>query len=216
MFSDIAQRFQTMQPDIAFNEGGERPIYGSQEHAIRNGGEAAFLRYIGNKHNIPVLNIEPSHREEYDFILSKYSAEEVLFLYFYRYAVSLHRHYGDTPPSDLDARLTRYIQHLKTQRGFPIEFPLAPLEYVKALHKQYLGTEFDFSKVSGKYSYPIYTTTQFNLISCDLSQFRDRYITQRISQMFQKYDKIFIVMGSGHAVTQEPFWRDFFQHLTME
>ena len=58
----------TFSPTIAFNEGGDPPVFQSREEAVRNAGEPGWLRFLAARDKIPIFSLEPEHSEEVNFL----------------------------------------------------------------------------------------------------------------------------------------------------
>lgn len=207
MFNDIEKYFLDLKPQIAFNEGGDPPSFDDRNRAIQIAGEAGFLRYLGERYNIPVKNIEPPPKGEFDFLLKKYSKNDVLLMYFCRQIPQFKR---KTDQVNFETYMPNFLKSLKV-KGFLISDKEATLKYLIARYEDFFGEQFDWEKFDPKNIYPIYYTNILNEIVRESSQFRDRYAVKMISDTLKKCARVFVVMGSGHAVKQEPILRSLFK-----
>lgn len=209
MFDDIEKRFLDMEPEIVFNEGGSPPSLDDRNKAIQKYGEAGFLRYLGKKHNIPVKNIEPSLKDQFDFFLKRYSRNDLLLMYFCRQILQLQR-MEESVHIDFENYMSGFLQQLQKE-GFPISDEEVTLKYLITIYEGFFNEEFDWKKFNRENISPMSHNNILNEIYREVSQFRDRYIVRQISDSFKKYDKVFVVMGAGHAIIQEPVLRSLFK-----
>lgn len=207
IFNDIEKHFMDLNPQIAFYEGEYMPLFGSREKAILSAGESGFLAYLGVEHNVPVRGIEPSFQSQFNFLLKKYSKEEVLLMFFCRNIPVLQK---KEKPFDFEVYTASFLKSLQG-KGFPISDEEATLRYVVTLYEDFFGEEFNWETFDAKKIYPVYYNNILNEIERELSQFRDRYIVRVLKDFLDKYDRVFILMGSGHAVKQEPVLRSLFE-----
>lgn len=209
MYADIEKRFLEMNPEIVFNEGGDPPSLDDRNMSIEKYGEAGFLRYLGKKHNIPVKNIEPTLQDQFDYLLKKYSKNDLLLMYFCRQILQVQR-MSQSTTVDFDNYMSGFLKQLQ-EKGFPISDEEATLKYVISIYEDFFNEKFNwktFDRInlspmgSKKILYEIYKET---------GQFRDKFIVNLISKTLKEYDRVFVVMGSGHAVQQEPVLRSLFK-----
>ena len=209
MFDDIEKRFLDLKPEIIFNEGGDPPSLDDRNESIRKFGESGFLMYLGKTHNVPVKNIEPPLQEQFDYFLKKYSKEDVLLMYFCRQISQLQR-MNQTVNVDFENYMYGFLKQLQKE-GFPISDEEATLKYAITIYEDFFDEKFAWKTFDGKNISPMGNESILNEIYREVGQFRDRYIVELISDTLKKYDRVFIVMGSGHAVKQEPVLRSLFK-----
>ncbi|MCK4643903.1 hypothetical protein KAU32_09775 [bacterium] len=209
MFDDIEKRFLDMQPDIAFNEGGDPPSLDDRKIAMEKFGEAGLLKHLGKKHNVPVKNVEPTLQDQFDYFLKKYSRNDLLLMYFCRQILQIQR-MSQTMDVDFNNYIYGFLKQLQKE-GFPISDEEATLKYAITVYEDFFKEKFDWKTFDRKNISPMGNESVLNEISRESGQFRDKYIVNLISDALKKYDRVFVVMGSGHAVKQEPVLKSFFK-----
>ena len=208
-FDDIEKRFLKMKPEISFNEGGDPPSLDDKNKAIEKFGEAGFLRYLGKKYNIPVKNIEPTLQDQFDCLLKKYSRNDLLLMYFCRQVLQVQR-MSQSVNVDFENYMSGFLKQLQKE-GFPISDEQATLKYAITIYEFFFNEKFNWKTFDGKNISPMGNESILNEIYRETGQFRDRYIVNFISDALKKYDRVFVVMGSGHVVKQEPVLRSLFK-----
>ena len=209
MFTDIEKRFLEMNPEIVFNEGGDPPALDDRNMSIEKYGEAGFLRYLGKKHNIPVKNIEPSLQDQFDYLLKKYSKKDLFLMYFCRQVLQVQR-MSQSTTVDFENYMSGFLKQLQA-KGFPISDEEATLKYAITIYEDFFNEKFDWKTFDRKNLSPKGSKRILYEIYRETGQFRDKYIVNLISETLKKYDRVFVVMGSGHAVQQEPVLRSLFK-----
>ena len=209
LFVRIKDLLTVFKPSVAFNEGGLFKIYSTADSTIRYSWEPGYLRYLCKEANIPIESIEPSQEEEYDFILEKYTTEEVFLFYGYRQADQLKRQVKNTPSINIEERLNLFLTSIG-QEIFDEEAADYPAKF-RTLYKEKFKFAFAFGQLSSRFFAPTAYFTNLSQINRSIGDFRDHFIIDKIKQAFETYDRIFIVMGAGHAVRQERVWEEYFE-----
>ena len=77
MFARIDAAWERAKPTIAFYEGPDRPIFDDRDETIRRTGESGYVRFLAKKAGLPVARLEPSPKALIDYLLTKFSREQV-------------------------------------------------------------------------------------------------------------------------------------------
>lgn len=88
-FREIEIAWNKVKPNIAFYEGPNRPIATTRDETIQQAGESGFVRFLATRDGVEIARLEPSPQEEANFILQKFSAEQVKLFYVLREAARL-------------------------------------------------------------------------------------------------------------------------------
>ena len=210
MLVDIENRFLNLQPDFAFNEGGDWPIYDVRDETVRKSGEQGFLRFICNKNNIPVRSFEPAPKKEYEHILSKYNKNDVLLMYFCRQISQIQKNQELT--NFKEYMVNSFLVYLK-ESGFPMDEPESEYEKIIKNYKNLFNKEFNRKNFNPQNVSPVYNNTKLNEINREVSEFRDIYIVNEIKKELLINNKIFVLIGGSHAVKQEPLLKYYFEEI---
>jgi hypothetical protein len=201
MFDDIERKFHELKPEIAFNEGGNWPVYNNRDSTIRYSGESGFLRRLCKVKNVLVQSIEPPDSLEVNHLLSKFKREDILLMYFVRQVEQISA--LSFIDSEVEINIDRFIRTLKG-KGLRLTETELNHRYFVSLYEKFYKKSFDKNTFDPTTYWPIYNKTLLNKISRESSYFRDNYAIKEIEKALEKYDKVFVVMGGSHLLVQEP------------
>lgn len=200
MFDDIDREFRTFAPTCVLVEGGANVPSASRDEAIVRGGEPRYVAFLGFQAGVPVFDLEPSLDTQLALLTSKYPKSDVLAMYLIRQLYQKQREFRDNGiPIDVDQYLGSYVGRT----------PLAGLvpegKSPRSLVEAHLGQSLSESWFTADYGSVIYFNTKPNVIHDiwrDTTALRDEYGAQRIADLSQKYERIFVMMGSDHIPKQ--------------
>lgn len=208
-YTVIEQYFKELQPQIAFNEGGQIPDnlhFRSKSEAIAQSGEAGFLKFICDQAKIKMLNGDITDSLEFSITRQKHPKDE-LFLYYVmeRLVIPyLNRAYGDKPFEEL---YNRAITTWFVQPGFPLNKQEQSFAYFKQLYQKHIGRAFVLEINEDnfeKFDYINGGDCKFCAIGRTSKMVRDSVLLNKIDQALYQYDKIIVTFGHGHALAVEP------------
>ncbi|MCK5169461.1 MAG: hypothetical protein KAQ75_06260 [Bacteroidales bacterium] len=211
MLVDIENRFLSLRPDFAFNEGGNWPIYDVRDETIRKSGEQGFLRFICNKNNVPVRSYEPTPKKEYEHLLSKYNKNDVLLMYFCRQIAQIQK--NQELANFKEYMVNGFLVYLK-ESGFPMDEPKLEYEKITKNYKNLFNKEFNWKDFNPQNVFPIYNNTILNEINREVTEFRDIYIVNEIKNELLINDKIFVLIGGSHVIKQESLLKYYFEEIS--
>lgn len=210
MLIDIQNKFEKLNPDFAFNEGGNWPIYNSRNETVMKSGEQGFLRFLCKKNNVPVRSYEPKSVEEYEYLVSKFEKDDVLLMYFCRQIVQIQNRQdiGDFK----EFIVNNYLTGLKNS-GLPIDNPQN--EYYKLVenYKHLFKTEINWKEFNPENVLPIYNNTILNEINRASVNYRDLHIVSEIINELERNDKVFVLIGGSHVIKQEALIKYYFDEI---
>lgn len=206
MFFEIENLFKNLNPDLAFNEGGnDWPVIDDRDSTIILTGDPGFIRYLSRENNVPVTSIEPPDSLEYKYLLSKYQKKDVLLMYFCRQIEQL-QHQGAMTDKDFIENMNFFLKEFKSS-GMTLSNEEMKIELIIQYYEDFFKTKFIWREFDVTNYQPIYSKTLLNEIMRESTYFRDRFMLDRIEEAFKSNDKIFVVMGGSHLVIQEPVLR---------
>lgn len=203
----IPRYFNALQPQIAFNEGGQvaDSVHFSSpaEGAIRKG-ETGILKYLCDSLGIKMMNGDMDDSTEFSLMLKKYPHDK-LFLYYVmeRLVVPyLGGAYGKQPFEEL---YNKAINEWFVKPGFPLASDERSIDYFKQLFKKYTGHDFELKLTMDieLFDY-INPDCEFCAIGRSSKVVRDSMLLNKIELALKKYDRIIVTFGHGHVLAVEP------------
>lgn len=180
---------------IVLIEGGQRPLLKSEKDAVEKHGEPGLMTLLANKGKIKVISPEPDEIEEANSISKKFSREKTIYYYFVRQVAQWHR-YTEKPDFDkYIGRLLKEYEDILNWKDFDFS-----LNHLIRLHNKYHGHKFDKENYNCFYND---SSPMNSEVSAASSKYRDTYIVLKILDLWSKEKNIFVVYGSGHAITLE-------------
>ncbi|MTI66877.1 MAG: TraB/GumN family protein [Firmicutes bacterium] len=203
MFEDIKEKFHFINPEIVLVEGDyNNNKYSDVDNAIKSG-ESAYVTYLAQKENILIKSVEPSKKEQYQYLLNKYEKNSVLMMYVLRQTYQYQKQ-KDNKDINYKKTIKRYVYRMKKD-GFPISDTEVSLENILSLLKQY--TDKDIDNKNWIYldikAYVYRDKAKLNDIYNDILKFRNKHLIKTIEEVLIEYDKVFVIMGSGHVIEEE-------------
>lgn len=170
------------------------------------GGEPAYLAYLAHQASIPFVGGEPTDAEILRFMKAKgYTAQDLMGFYYVR-DIPLWRQEGRLH-SDQKKQFDDFILALKQSFGTPgVTFSF---EEFKAWYKKLSQKAFDAMTVTEDDSAPVNSSaaTALQKLAYDASLSRDTHLVQLFARLLNQYDKVYVVYGGGHLVTQRAVLR---------
>lgn len=197
-------RLNQFAPDIvlteAFPENFDYSL--NRKEAIRNSGEFGLTWKLSKALNIPVYSVEPEREKEVNYLKNQGWSDTQIILYYTLKQVSQSQE-QNVPFADL---LPKYLASLKQR--FNLDGPVT-LEAFEDSVKDLLPSVENWKSIPQYYFYPGPQDPEYftNRISTDSNIFRDKFHVTVIAEAVQKGQKVFVIVGSAHAVMQEPALR---------
>ena len=199
--------FKKLKPDAVFVESWSNEKdwsdFKSENDIIKVGGESTWLVYCAQKNKIPAFSWDLPYDKEIKLLLEKYSKKLIFAKYILRNIPYLNKYKLET---QLQNRINQF-RNASNWKGFDYS-----IDNLKKIHYSLFKKEIDFSnhKFYLMAPYPFKNDSILNKISRDASIERDKHGVKTILGSFKKYNKIIAIMGSTHAVMQEPAYKDYF------
>ena len=207
-FAAIERYFNDLKPQVAFNEGGQvkdSVRFQSRNQAAARNRETGCLKYFSDRAGIRMMNGDISEREEFPITLKKHPREE-LFLYYVMerivnpYLIGM---YGNGPFEEIyEQRITKWF----VANGFPLAPEEQSVAHFKELFRKHVGVPFkpeiNFDNIE-KFDY-INDNCKFCAIGRTSKVVRDSVLLTKIDQALDRYDRVMVTFGHGHALAVEP------------
>jgi hypothetical protein len=176
-------------------------------------GESGYADYLGRKSNASTVMIEPTGEEIFDHLL-KYYKKEAIFLYHCLKFLKANNQKLKGKPGALEEFFARHAEEynplLYTKTGIEITKENFSYYYKKILNHQlsvYSVGLWQFMNVN-KFNYFI---TQ-KIAKTEL-YFRDTKVLEGIYELTKKYDKIAVVYGNTHYLSQRKVIKEMYKWL---
>lgn len=187
----IEAAWDAFKPDIAFTEGGSPPAEKTKEEAIRKAGEAGLVRFLAARDNVPTTTLDPTRAEEVAVLSSRFTREQIKLFFLLRAAAQFG---ARNPREKIDAEMERILGIYAGTSGLNGS-PRTVAELEAAFP--------NFRDAKLEWFDPVRNDTFFNAISRAGSNYRDRYVVDRLVAHVKEGRRVFAVMGGSHVIMQE-------------
>lgn len=213
LFTEIDEKFKETKPEIVFLEGMEsinhnkkvvtEKLQKEDKEATKLVSEGYFALKLAVDAGIDFECPEPSGSSEVEYLLnSGFSKKDIFTFYIYRDIDQYQRQHKEWSKEECIEYLKPFFKMFHKNSGWD--------NNELTIFEQELIDTIDINNKT-LYHYQVDPTpwnnteqTIINEISRSSSSFRDRCIFEKIAEGLKKYERLFIVYGSKHAVTQEP------------
>jgi hypothetical protein len=208
-FKAIEQYFNILKPQIAFNEGGALPDtlhYKNAKDAIIKNGETGLLKYCADKAGIKMINGDMSDSLQFAYT-SRYHTQEEWYLYYMIERLIVPFYYNKNKTLSLDSIFSKTTKGYFTRNGFKMSAKQLTLNHFKTVYKKYMGQPFDINNFDLEAFDYINDNCKFCAIGRTSKIVRDSVLLTKIDNALDKYDRVIVTFGHGHALAVEPALR---------
>ncbi|MBN8837662.1 MAG: hypothetical protein J0I09_10400 [Sphingobacteriia bacterium] len=205
-FKIIEKYFDEVKPQIAFNEGGQIPDsihYVSFNDALKRDGETGVLKYNADKSGIKMMNGDMDAKTELALTLRKLPKEE-LFLYYVMERIAIPYHYGAYKDESFDTVFNRIIHRYFIKNGFPLSDKETDLSYFKTLYEKETKRKFNTKDLDLEAFDYVNDNCKYCAVGRVSKMTRDSVLLSKIDAALNKYDRVMVTFGHGHALAIEP------------
>lgn len=198
--------FKHLQPQVAFNEGGdvrEDLHYASRNEAIRKQGETGLLKYHCDMAGIKMLNGDFTEDEEIKTMLKLYPKDELLLYYTFERFIIPYK-YGMDSDKPLEEAYANFINDYLTKHGFPLADTEKTFNYFKQVYQHHIGQVFELDKADIEQFDFLNDNCKFCAIGRTSKVVRDEALLKKISEALDQHDRVFVTFGGAHALAIEP------------
>ncbi len=187
-------------------EGGVRPVEKTANEAIQNQAESGYACFLASQDNIRAISPEPERKDEMEGLLDKFTRDEIQYYYFARV---VHQWNRKNPKPDFEEYMSRFLQNDKYESGWN-EYDFS-ITHMKEVHENIFGTKFDEHDMMFFYNAvnPVDLNYITNKYSRAMGINRDAFIVKTLIDEWNKGNSIFVVFGSGHALTERKALEEF-------
>jgi hypothetical protein len=208
-FAAIETYFKALQPQITFNEGGQwadSERFKTANEAIQRGGEATILKFFSDSLGIKMMNGDMSAKEEFGYT-SRYHTQEEWYLYYMIERCIIPYFYERNKKEPLDTVFSKDTKGYFTRNGFKMTPEQLTLNHFKTVYKKYMGKPFDINNFDVEAFDYVNDNCKFCAIGRTSKIVRDSVLLTKIDNALDKYDRVMITFGHGHALAVEPALR---------
>lgn len=209
LFIHLENELKLQRPEMILFEGVEKPpLFANMDSTIIISGEPGYVIQYAKKNGIKYACIEPKESLEYDYLLSKFSKKEVVLFYLCRQIGNQQRREEGNQVSEkeFDYRMSGFLGYMNG-RGLPLVGEELDFLYWKKEFKNLLGFPLEWRTMDNNIHYPNQFKTTLNEVSRASDTFRNTAMVETIFQSLAKSNNVFVLVGYGHLIIQEPLIR---------
>ncbi|HUP46141.1 MAG TPA: hypothetical protein VM779_11580 [Thermoanaerobaculia bacterium] len=199
----IEEAWREFRPDIAFTEGGFPPFEASRDQAVSKHGESGLLRYLAARDNVPTTTLDPTRADEVAALRSRFSREQIKLFFLLRAVSQFVQRNG---PDRAGAEVERILPIYAAAPG--LSGSPRSLSELEAAYEDLFPAGGRYVDVQPAWFDPARSGTLLNEIARASSDYRDRFVVERLASHVREGRRVFAVMGGSHVVMQEPALRD--------
>lgn len=208
-FREIERAWSKVKPTIAFYEGPNRPIATTRDETIRQTGESGFVRFLATRDGIEIARLEPPPEDEANFIMQKFTPEQVKLFYVLREAQRL-RERRKLPEAELRTAIAQLLERASQIKG--IGSVINNLDELEAAYRRYWKSPEHWWQAPSEWFDPLNSsantggvfTNEINQMS---SEYRNRHMYEVLARAALEGKRVFAVVGGNHVPMQEPALR---------
>jgi hypothetical protein len=193
----IESLWSQVEPELAFNEGGDPPTEASKEEAIRRYGEAGFVRFLAARDRVPVASLDPTKAQLAAVLSPTFGAELVKM----SFVLSQVRHHRLNPISTFEEHMALTFSLLNHTPG--LEGPPRSLTELAQLFESRFPGAGSYRDMPDSWTDPVKEINVINELSRRTNEERDRFMVQLLVGRVRQGRRVFAVVGETHVVMQE-------------
>jgi hypothetical protein len=202
--------FHQLQPQIAFNEGGQvdkKKHYNNRNEAINQDAEIGQLKYLCDKQNIEMVNGDLVTADEFKELFKIYSREQVLlYTCCERFFALYKNNWIDTTKGIEIAYQKDFIQYLESE-NVTLSKSEKEYSYMTKAYKNFFETDLDIYRIPTEKHDFLKDNGKLCEIGRSSKMVRDKQLLTTIEQALKKHDRIFVAFGGAHLLAIKPALR---------
>jgi len=220
VFEEIKKRFEETRPEIVFVEGMEglsehrdRAIAESKKESLEDAAkqsESHFALKLAIDAEMDFESPEPTFSSEMNYLLEKgFSQKDIFLQQFYLHAHQYQRSHQVMDPDECKKYMQPFIKRFYQEEHWDkSDLELWEKETFDNLN---LEDEDFYIKQVDPVPWSDREQTVYNEISRISGEQRSPHIFEKIAEALGRYNRVFVVYGSAHALRQEPAFRALFE-----
>lgn len=198
----IRQLWDEFAPTVALAEPRLGLFVGGLGPGVKQFGEAGAVWALARSDDVPVYTLEAPLDIEMRAVLAKWPPPQAAAYYVLR--ASLGR-------DDPDAVAREAKQLIEKRTRWPgLEGALDPARLDSLMRAEFPDAD-DWRVLPASVTWPGRSDTFLNEVSTTVNRFRDEHMVAVLATLLDRGERVFAVVGSSHAVMQEPALRALFE-----
>ncbi|WP_018478392.1 hypothetical protein [Pontibacter roseus] len=206
-FQVIRQAWKEQKPTIAFFEGPDRGIAGSETETIQQFGESGFVRHLARAEGIKTESLEPKPQQEVEHLLSRkeFTPEQIKLFYILREASRLRERKG-MDETQIKAAIAQLLQ--RANQLIPAFATVLPdVESLQPAYAKYWSAPANWWEAPSEWFTPVddgeMTGGKFtNTINRQSSEYRNLHMYRLLTEAVLRGERVFAVVGRNHVPMQ--------------
>ena len=204
-FSEFEKAWNDFKPTAAFFEGPGELGAPSRDEAIKNDGEPGLIRFMAARDKVPAASLEPSRQDEVNYLLTKFSAEQVKLFYVLR-IIAEDRVESKLSEAELRAEVAGLLKYFSKLKG--LEGVVRNTDELAAAYSRYWKTPQNWWEAPSGWFNPLKSSSQTggvftNEVNQASSSFRDINMYTALAKAALEGKRVFAVVGRDHIPMQE-------------
>jgi len=196
--SDIQEKLCAARPSVVLYEGDGIATGNSMRATVAEYFEMGQVKYIADSLKIPTVNIEPPTAAKYQYLLSRFSADEVMLA-----TLGLQITMMQAANEDFAKKYPYLVADL-VKEGFPLPADKQSIYYFYRIYRKYFGKGFSYTFFDSRDIQAKYNRTTLNKVNQTANEFRDQHILSLVDSLLTKKQKVYLQIGGWHAIVCEP------------
>jgi len=198
--AELERLWREFRPQVAFSEGGIRPRAADHDQAIRRYGEPGLLRFLSDRDQVALRNVEPPEMQEAAAMAARFPPERVKLFYYLRHLSS--------PADESASSDTRRASALNSVRQRQqLAGPPRSVDEADGLAAALLPRFMPGHEIPHEWFDPARTGTFLNEVARASSEYRNCHIIPLLLEAARSGKRVFVVIGGSHVIVQEPALR---------
>ena len=203
MFARIDAAWERAKPTIAFYEGPDRPIFDDRDETIRRTGESGYVRFLAKKAGLPVARLEPSPKAQIDYLLTKFSREQVELFFILGEEARL-RERKELGEAEIRSAIEQLMGRA-AQMGLVGE--ITSIEKLEAAYARHWKTPEHWWQAPKHWFDPLRSSSETggiftNDVNRASSHYRNIHMVEALSKAAREGHRVFAVVGRDHVPMQ--------------
>jgi hypothetical protein len=216
MFEDIKAQFELFNPNFVLVEGGfNKDIYKyeTDELNAKLNGESAYVAFLCGQNDIEVGSMEPPVPMQIDMLTETYDENSILAMYILRQIYQKKRESQNVDINFMEYMIS-FSQYIVSE-GLSFNVEDIDEDFIVNILEPYTGFRVnnDNWKQINAHEMVYVKEGIVHSIYTDILNYRDEYSVNLIKEMFEEYNRVFVMMGADHIENQKEELIEFFEDM---
>ncbi len=203
-FAEIEKRWQAFKPAVAFYEGPNRPLAATSDETIKQAGESGFLRFLAQRDGVPIMSLEPSPKDEINYVLKQFSTEQVALFFTLREVARLRERRG-LKEAELTAATEKMLEQVN-KMGL-MDSPIRTVADLAAAYRRHWSEPAQWWQAPTSWFDPRRKSADTggvftNEVNAASSHYRNIHMLEKLAASANAGKAVFAVVGRDHVAQQ--------------